>query len=60
MFTLVYRNIKAVKGNLLNNAKKRVIGYEVKDRDRNEDKVPTYYLALNNSRVLVITIANSF
>jgi len=60
VFVLVHGNVKAVKGNLLNNAKKRVIGYEVKDRDRNEDKVLTYYLALNNSRVLVITTANSF
>ena len=60
MYTLIYRNIKATKGNLFNNVKKRLIGYKVKNRDYNKDKVPTYYLALNNSRVLVIIIVNSF
>jgi len=29
----MYTNVKVTKGNVLNNTKKRLIGYKVKDRD---------------------------
>ena len=57
VFALVHGNAKAAKANALNGVKKVLTQCKIEDIDRVEDEIPTCHVALNNSRVILLTTA---